>query len=54
VLDATHTPTTKEKLPYRHVRRWGHLTLGQTRDGRYIVATVAPRVLDPLPAESVK
>lgn len=54
VLDATHTPTTKEKLPYRHVRRWGHLTLGQTRDGRYIVATVAPQVLDPLPAESVK
>jgi len=54
VLDAAHTPISGEKLPYRHLRRWGHLTLGHTRDGRYIVATVAPQALDPLPAAPVK
>jgi type VI secretion system protein ImpH len=40
VLDAMETPEPRETIEYRHVRKWHHTTLGQSRDGRYIVATI--------------
>jgi type VI secretion system protein ImpH len=40
VLDAMETAEPKEKIEYRHVRQWDHKTLAQSRDGRYIVATI--------------
>jgi type VI secretion system protein ImpH len=40
VLDAMATPAETRTIEYRHVRAWDHKTLGQSRDGRYIVATI--------------
>jgi type VI secretion system protein ImpH len=40
VLDAMQTSEPTEEIEYRHVRQWHHTTLGQSRDGQYIVATV--------------
>jgi type VI secretion system protein ImpH len=40
VLEAMETSPPDEKIAYRHVRQWHHTTLGQSRDGQYIVATV--------------
>jgi hypothetical protein len=40
VLDAMATPAETQKIEYRHVRAWDHKTLGQRRDGQYIVATI--------------
>jgi type VI secretion system protein ImpH len=40
VLEAMEISPPTEKIQYRHVRQWHHTTLGQSVDGRYIVATV--------------
>jgi hypothetical protein len=40
VLDAMGTPPEKQLIEYRHVRAWDHKTLGQMRNGQYIVATI--------------
>lgn len=40
VLDAMETAEPTEKIEYRHVREWDHTTLAQSRDGRFIVATI--------------
>jgi hypothetical protein len=40
VLDAMGAPTKKQQIEFRHVRAWDHATLGQRRDGQYIVATI--------------
>jgi type VI secretion system protein ImpH len=40
VLDAMGTPPEKQLIEFRHVRAWDHKTLGQMRNGKYIVATI--------------
>jgi hypothetical protein len=40
VLDAMGTPPEKQLIEFRHVRAWDHKTLGQRRNGQYIVATI--------------
>jgi type VI secretion system protein ImpH len=40
VLDAMETAEPTERIEYRHVRQWDNKTLAQSRDGRYIVATI--------------
>jgi type VI secretion system protein ImpH len=41
VLDAMQVPDNIEKVEFGQVGDWDHHTLGQTRDGRYIMATDA-------------
>ncbi len=49
VLNAMQGPDNAETVEFRHVRKWNHRTLGQTRDGRYIVATIDPGEFDVAP-----
>jgi type VI secretion system protein ImpH len=42
VLDAMEAAEPMERIEYRHVREWDNATLAQTRDGRFIVATIEP------------
>ena len=39
VLHPMQVPDNAERIEYRYVRDWDSTTLGQTRDGRYIVVT---------------
>jgi type VI secretion system protein ImpH len=40
VLDAMEAAEPAEKVEYRHIEQWNHTTLAQSRDGRFIVATI--------------
>lgn len=40
VLDAMRAPRDVESVQFARIRNWGSQTLGQTRDGQYIVATI--------------
>jgi type VI secretion system protein ImpH len=41
VLDAMQVPENIERVEFGQIGEWNHHTLGQTRDGRYIMATDA-------------
>jgi hypothetical protein len=41
VLDAIQVPDNVERVEFGQIGKWDHRTLGQTRDGRYILATDA-------------
>ncbi len=41
VLDAMQVPDDVESVQFARIRQWNSSTLGQTRDGQYVVATIA-------------
>ena len=39
VLDAAQVPDDVEQVEFGHIGRWDHRTLGQMRDGQYIMSS---------------